>query len=154
MAMTRYKEAREAAETVRNWQDAGLEVVFTNGVFDILHIGHIRYLQQSKALGDKLVIGLNSDASVRRLKGETRPVHTLADRAEVLSALACVDLVTSFAEDTPLELITLLLPDILTKGGDYTIDRIVGADIVQNQGGAVHSIDFVSGYSTTDILNK
>lgn len=154
MVIPKFKNAAEAAAIVQSWQDAGLEVVFTNGVFDILHVGHVRYLQASRLLGDKLIIGLNADDSVRRLKGDSRPINNLEARAEVLAALQCVDLITFFEEDTPLEIISLILPDILTKGGDYSIDKIVGAEIVQDQGGTVHSIDFIPGYSTTGILNK
>lgn len=154
MVIPKFKNAAEAAAIVQSWQDAGQEVVFTNGVFDILHVGHVRYLQASRLLGDKLIIGLNADDSVRRLKGDSRPINNLEARAEVLAALQCVDLITFFEEDTPLEIISLILPDILTKGGDYSIDKIVGAEIVQDQGGTVHSIDFIPGYSTTGILNK
>lgn len=154
MVIQKFKNAAEAAAIVQSWQDAGQEVVFTNGVFDILHVGHVRYLQASRLLGDKLIIGLNADDSVRRLKGDSRPINNLEARAEVLAALQCVDLITFFEEDTPLEIISLILPDILTKGGDYSIDKIVGAEIVQDQGGTVHSIDFIPGYSTTGILNK
>ncbi|HQW12422.1 MAG TPA: D-glycero-beta-D-manno-heptose 1-phosphate adenylyltransferase [Saprospiraceae bacterium] len=154
MYPNKIKEPEEANRIIQNWQDAGLEVVFTNGCFDLLHAGHVSYLHESRRLGDRLVIALNDDSSVSRLKGPTRPVNTLQDRAIVLSALQDVDLITWFSEDTPLELITLLLPDILTKGGDYEPDSIVGADIVCEAGGAVVSLPFVDGYSTTNFLNK
>lgn len=154
MYPNKIKEPEEAHRIIQNWKDAGLEVVFTNGCFDLLHAGHVAYLHESRLLGDHLVIALNDDDSVRRLKGSTRPVNTLQDRALVLSALQDVDLITWFSEDTPLELITLLIPDILTKGGDYTPETIVGADIVQDAGGAVVSLPFVDGYSTTKLLNK
>lgn len=145
---------QEAEKAVKIWQQQGLNVVFTNGCFDILHPGHVRYLTQSRALGDKLIVALNDDDSVRRLKGRSRPVNTLADRMEVLSALQCVDAVTCFSEDTPLILIQSLLPDILTKGGDYTPDKVVGADAVTEAGGQVIIIDFETGYSTSNILKK
>lgn len=130
------------------------KVVFTNGCFDILHTGHIRYLEESKKLGDVLVIGLNSDSSVKMLKGESRPVNNQYDRAEVLSALRCVDYICIFEEETPYKLIATLLPDILTKGGDYNPDNIAGADIVRNNGGDVVIINFVEGKSTSLIIDK
>lgn len=130
------------------------KIVFTNGCFDIIHAGHVFYLNEAKKLGDILVIGLNSDDSVKRLKGETRPINSQNDRAVVLSALKSVDYVVYFEEDTPLELISLLKPDILVKGGDYQIDNIVGADIVRSNGGSIVTISFVEGKSTTNIINK
>ena len=132
----------------------GKKIVFTNGCFDILHAGHVKYLAEAKKLGDLLIVGLNSDSSVGRLKGPERPVNHEEDRAVVLSALKSVDYVTVFSEETPLELIRLLQPDVLVKGGDYTIDRIVGADLVQAKGGDVVTIPFVEGKSTTNILNR
>ncbi len=132
----------------------GKRVVFTNGCFDIIHIGHVVYLSEAKSLGDILVVGLNSDASVKRLKGEERPVNNERDRATVLSALQSVDYVTIFDEDTPYELISELIPDILVKGGDWGIDQIVGADVVMKNGGTVKSLRFVQGKSTTDIINR
>lgn len=130
-------------------------MVFTNGCFDLLHRGHATYLAQARALGASLVVALNTDASVRRLgKGEDRPVNPLADRAAVIAALASVDLVTWFDADTPLDLILLLRPDVLVKGGDWTPDRIVGAREVQGFGGSVHSIPFAFDRSTTDILHR
>jgi rfaE bifunctional protein nucleotidyltransferase chain/domain len=130
------------------------KIVFTNGCFDILHAGHVTYLQQAKALGDLLVIGLNSDSSVKKLKGEVRPVVAENDRALVLSALRSVDFVVLFDEETPFELIKSIKPDFLVKGGDYTPDSIVGADIVKDSGGQVVVIPFVEGKSTTSILDK
>lgn len=130
------------------------KIVFTNGCFDILHVGHIRYLQQAQSLGDCLVVGLNSDASVKRLKGPTRPVQTELDRAEILASLACVDYVCLFTEDTPLELIRLVQPDFLVKGGDWSVDKIVGSDLVQARGGKVQSLPFHQGRSTSSIVNK
>ncbi len=129
-------------------------VVFTNGCFDLLHPGHIEYLAQARALGDVLVVGLNSDASVRRLKGAGRPLVPEADRAAALAALRSVDAVTLFDEDTPLELISALLPDVLVKGGDYDLDGIVGREVVEEAGGEVRVLPFVEGYSTTGILNR
>lgn len=130
------------------------KIVFTNGCFDVLHFGHVNYLLEAKKLGDLLVIGLNSDESVRRLKGPTRPVNGEKERAFVLAALACVDYVTLFEEDTPEELIKVVRPDVLVKGGDYTLDRIVGADFVLQNGGSVSTIPFVEGFSSTQIIEQ
>ena len=127
-------------------------IVFTNGVFDILHRGHVQYLNDARALGDTLVVGLNSDASVKRLKGPSRPVVTESDRAFVLSNLKAVDYVIIFEEDTPYELISEILPNILVKGGDWAVDDIVGGDIVRAHGGIVKNIPFVNGHSTTSII--
>lgn len=131
----------------------GRKVVFTNGCFDILHVGHIQYLQQARQLGDFLVIGLNDDASVHRLKGEGRPLIAGPQRAELLGALACVDAVVFFAGDTPLTLIETLRPDILVKGGDYTPDQVVGREAVESFGGKVEVLPFVEGFSTSDIVD-
>jgi rfaE bifunctional protein nucleotidyltransferase chain/domain len=135
------------------WRDAesGL-VVFTNGVFDLLHVGHIDLLTAARAFGDRLVVGLNTDASVHQLKGPTRPIHSEADRAYVVAALECVDAVTVFDEDTPLELIMALRPDVLVKGGDYTPDTIVGRTEVESWGGRVHVVPLTAGHSTTRII--
>lgn len=130
------------------------KVVFTNGCFDILHLGHITYLAQARQLGDALVVGLNSDASVRRLKGPSRPVNDQNARAQLLAALECVDYVVFFEEDTPLNIITQVVPDVLVKGGDYSIDNIVGADFVMQNGGKVLTIPFVNGFSTTSIIEN
>ncbi len=129
-------------------------VVFTNGCFELLHRGHVEYLAQAKALGDVLVVGLNSDASVQRLRGAGRPLVAEADRAAVLVALRSVDAVTLFDEDTPLELISTLLPDVLVKGGDYDLDGIVGREVVEEAGGEVRVLPFVEGHSTTSILDR
>jgi rfaE bifunctional protein nucleotidyltransferase chain/domain len=130
-------------------------VVFTNGVFDILHRGHVTYLAQARALGASLIVALNSDASARRLgKGSDRPVNTLVDRAAVIAALGCVDRVTWFETDTPLELILAVKPDVLVKGGDWKTEAIVGAREVQGWGGSVHSIAFAHQRSTTALLEK
>ncbi len=133
----------------------GKRIVFTNGCFDLMHIGHTRYLQAAKALGDTLVIGVNSDASVRSLdKAPDRPIVPDAQRAEVLAALGCVDYVVIFDESDPLQLITAVQPDILVKGGDWTLDRIVGRDVVEARGGVVKTIPLVSGLSTTGLLQR
>ena len=129
-------------------------IVFTNGVFDILHPGHVRYLQQARALGSMLVVGVNSDASVRRNKGPDRPINPEAERAEVLAALECVDAVAIFDEDTPAEIIHACQPDILVKGADWAADAIVGRDTVEARGGRVERIAVEEGYSTTEIVKK
>lgn len=129
--------------------------MFTNGCFDLMHIGHTRYLQAAKSLGDVLVVGVNSDASVRGLdKAPDRPIVPQSQRAEVLAALACVDFVVIFDELDPLRLITAVQPDVLVKGGDWTIDRIVGRDIVESRGGVVKTIPLVPGLSTTSLLQR
>lgn len=133
----------------------GKRIVFTNGCFDLMHIGHTRYLQAAKALGDVLVVGVNSDASVRSLdKAPDRPIVAEAQRAEVLAALGCVDYVVIFSEPDPLRLITSIQPDVLVKGGDWAIDRIVGRDIVEGRGGIVKTIPLVPGFSTTGLLQR
>ncbi|QJD97501.1 D-glycero-beta-D-manno-heptose 1-phosphate adenylyltransferase [Mucilaginibacter robiniae] len=144
----------ELKTTVSNWQQQGLKVVFTNGCFDLLHTGHITYLAKAAEMGDKLILGLNADASVKRLKGESRPVNPQDSRALLLAALFFIDAVVLFEEDTPHNLITILLPDLLVKGGDYTIDNIVGASEVIANGGEVKTINFVEGYSSTSIIQK
>jgi len=142
------------AEAVRSLQRAGKKVVFTNGCFDLLHVGHVRYLQQARELGDALIVGVNSDASVRRLKGPGRPLTPAKERAEILAALACVDFVTVFAAATPLQLIRALGPDVLVKGGDWPVDAIVGREVVQARGGSVVAIPFVKNRSTTAVIGK
>ena len=130
-------------------------VVFTNGVFDVLHRGHVTYLDRARALGASLVLALNSDASAKRLgKGADRPLNNELDRAMVVAALASVDLVTWFDEDTPLQLITRLRPDVLVKGGDYDMDTLAETQVVRSYGGRALALDFVSGYSTTALLKK
>jgi len=136
------------------WHEKGESIVFTNGCFDILHAGHIRYLEAAAALGDHLIIGVNDDNSVRRLKGETSPINVLDSRLYLLASLSCVDGVVSFSGDTPLELIMELHPDILAKGGDYTVASIVGAKEVLAWGGKVEVIPFVDGFSTTKLERK
>ena len=132
----------------------GKKVVFTNGCFDLLHVGHVRYLQEARAQGDILVVGLNADASVKRLKGAERPLQVEDDRGEILAGLACVDFVSVFTEDTPAQIIEKVKPDILVKGGDWPIDKIVGADFVIKNGGQVKSLQFVNGKSTTNLVEK
>lgn len=132
----------------------GKKIVFTNGVFDIIHRGHVEYLNEAKALGDHLIVGLNADASVKRLKGDKRPVNKEADRKFVMENLKAVDDVIIFTEDTPYNLISQIIPDVLVKGGDWTEDKIVGSDIVKQNGGKVFSLKFVDNYSTTGIIEK
>lgn len=130
------------------------KIVFTNGCFDLLHVGHIRYLAQAKRLGDFLIIGLNSDSSVKELKGEDRPINSFEDRATLLSAIESVDLVIMFEEQTPENLIKDIVPDILVKGGDYNIEDIVGYQTVMQNGGQVKTLSFYDGYSSTNYINK
>jgi len=132
----------------------GRRVVFTNGCFDLIHPGHIRYLQEARRLGDALIVALNSDRSVRELKGEKRPILDQNERAEVVAALGCVDYVTIFDEPTPREIIAALLPDVLVKGGDWGIDQIVGRQEVEACGGEVLSLPFIEGCSTTDLIER
>ena len=148
--MTRAEAAAFAGAARRD----GRRVVFTNGVFDILHPGHIRYLQQARALGDLLIVGLNSDASVRRNKGPERPINNEGERAEILEALECVDAVTVFDEETPAEIIRAVQPDILVKGADWAEDAIVGRDTVEARGGRVVRIPIEQGFSTTEIIRR
>ncbi len=132
----------------------GKKIVFTNGCFDLLHVGHVRYLQAARNLGGILVVALNTDASVKKLKGPTRPVQTENDRAEILAALGSVDFTFLFGEETPERIIKLMKPDILAKGGDWKIEQIVGAPFVQSYGGQVFSLDFIEGKSTTRLIEK
>jgi len=145
---------KEAQVCCQNWQQTHKKVVFTNGCFDLLHPGHIKYLEDAKALGDVLVIGLNADASISRLKGEARPINPLQDRASMLLGLKAVDLVVAFEEDTPLDLISMLLPDVLVKGGDYQADDIVGAQEVREHGGEVVVVPFLDGYSSSKLIGR
>lgn len=144
----------EAIEVVEAWKQKGIKTVFTNGCFDLLHLGHLDYLSKSKDLGDKLILGLNSSASVSRLKGPTRPINSTESRAMMLAALEFIDLVVVFEEDTPLNIIASLTPNILVKGGDYTIATIIGASEVEAKGGLVKVIPFLDGYSSTTIVTK
>ena len=151
MAIVTRNEIGRVAEALRR---AGRKVVFTNGVFDLLHPGHVRYLQQAKELGDALIVGINSDRSVRLNKGEGRPIHAEAERAEILGALQVVDVVVVFDEETPHEVIAAVQPDVLVKGADWPEDGIVGRDIVEARGGVVVRVPVESGYSTSLIIEK
>ena len=151
---TRIVTLPEAQKTIEQWRITGKTVTFTNGVFDILHPGHIFSLSQAAAEGDYLIVGLNSDASTKRLKGDSRPVNDEQSRALVLAALLMVDLVVIFEEDTPLNLITTLRPDVIVKGGDYTLEQIVGSKEVMEYGGRVVINPIVEGFSTTGIIGK
>lgn len=142
------------SDRLTDWKKEGKSIVFTNGCFDILHLGHVDYLEKASELGDKLVIGLNTDSSVRKLKGPERPVNDEITRSRILAALQFVDAVILFEEDTPLDLIRQVKPDILVKGDDYTVQTIVGADIVIENGGAVKTIPLVKGYSTSNVISK
>jgi D-beta-D-heptose 7-phosphate kinase / D-beta-D-heptose 1-phosphate adenosyltransferase len=150
----------ELAERCEALRREGKRIVFTNGCFDILHTGHASYLERARALGDLLVVGVNDDASVRRLKGEHRPIVHEEDRTALLAALRAVDIVSLFWEDTPLELIEIVQPDVLVKGGDYDPEAtdgthyIVGSDVVRSRGGEVHVIEFVEGRSTSGIIDR
>ena len=136
------------------WKFFGKKVVFTNGCFDILHRGHVDYLAKARALGDILIVGLNDDASVKRLKGQQRPVVGQDDRAEVLAALKSVDYVCLFSEDTPYELIKAVVPDVLVKGADWAVEKVVGKDVVEAAGGTVQTIEFLPNRSTTNIIAR
>ncbi|ASQ89822.1 D-glycero-beta-D-manno-heptose 1-phosphate adenylyltransferase [Prosthecochloris sp. GSB1] len=144
----------DAELLVRRLQRKGRKIVFTNGCFDILHAGHVQYLEKARAMGDALVVGVNSDASVRRLKGERRPVSPQADRSLVLAGLESVDAVVLFDEDTPELLIQKLLPDILVKGADWPIEKIAGARAVLESGGKVETVEFLEGRSTTGLIER
>ena len=148
------RTAGSLRSVLARYKKAGKKVVFTNGCFDVLHLGHARYLQKARSLGDALVVGMNTDASVRKLKGPGRPVNREKDRAEVLAALACVDFVVLFSEPTPKKLIEAVRPDFLVKGGDWKVKDIAGAPFVASYGGRVKTIPFVKGFSTTGLLKK
>lgn len=152
--LNKISDLQSLKTSIAQWQSEGKKVVFTNGVFDLLHIGHITYMAKAAELGDKLVIGLNSDSSVKRIKGKDRPVNDQNSRAALLAALFFVDAIVVFGEDTPINVITTLMPDILVKGADYSIENIVGAKEVMANGGEVKTIDFVEGYSSTSIIKK
>lgn len=141
-------------KTVKALRKKGKRIVFTNGCFDILHAGHVRYLKRARSLGDALVVGLNSDSSIRAIKGETRPIVPEKERAEVLSALECVDYVVIFKEPTPLKLIEAILPDVLAKGADWAAKEIIGGGCVKNSGGRIARITLVKGRSTTNIISR
>lgn len=144
----------EIGQTLRQWRAQGETIVFTNGCFDILHYGHLHYLAEARDLGSKLIVGMNSGASVSRLKGPHRPINDERTRTHLMAGLQCVDAVVVFEEETPLSLITLVRPDVLVKGGDWQPAQIVGADLVLSYQGRVLSLPFVEGYSTTNIEQK
>lgn len=146
------KTRKELLTIIEDLKAKGKRIVFTNGCFDLLHIGHVRYLEKARALGDVLVVGVNSDSSVRKLKGPKRPVLPEEERAEILSGLGCVDYVTLFDEIDPLKLITSLQPDVLVKGGDWTKEQTVGKDVVERSGGEVVIIPFVKGASSSNLI--
>lgn len=145
---------REARERIARWRADGETVAFTNGVFDLLHRGHVEYLEETAALADHLVVGINDDASVRRLKGPERPILPEAERQELVGALRCVDLAVLFGEDTPARIIEQVGPDVLVKGGDWAIDRIVGREFVEARGGRVLTIPVREGHSTTHLVER
>jgi rfaE bifunctional protein nucleotidyltransferase chain/domain len=146
------KERKELLRIIKTLKAKGNRIVFTNGCFDLLHIGHIRYLEKARTLGDILVVGVNSDSSVRKLKGPKRPVLPVKERAEILSGLECVDYITIFDEIDPLKLITSLKPNVLVKGGDWTKEQIVGREVVERSGGEVVIIPFIKGASTSNLI--
>ena len=144
----------DLTEAISLYRKQNKKIVFTNGCFDLLHVGHVRYLKQAKSLGDVLVVGINTDASVQKLKGPTRPIQNESDRAEILASLKAVDHTVLFSEETPLKLIEAIKPDYLVKGGDWKINQIVGSDFVLSYGGKVQSLQFIDGRSTTAIISK
>ena len=148
------KTRKEISKIVSELKNSGKKIIFTNGCFDIIHAGHVQYLEEAKELGDILIIGLNSDNSVQRLKGKGRPINNETDRAIVLSGFYIIDYVVIFEEDTPYDLIKLIKPDVLVKGGDWKVRDIVGSDIVLKNGGEVRSLSFLEGYSTTKLIEQ
>lgn len=154
MTESKIVSREQAIAQADKWRAEGQQLVFTNGCFDIVHLGHIDYLEKARSLGSKLVLGLNTDASVSRIKGPLRPVVNEYARSRLMAALAFVDLVVLFDEPTPLELIEAVQPDILVKGDDYTVATIVGADFVLDRGGKVETISLVPGYSTTKLIER
>ncbi len=151
---SKIQSLEQLLETVAHWRSQGERIVFTNGCFDILHFGHAKYLAEARDLGHRLIVGTNSDSSVRALKGPHRPIQEEKSRMTVLASLACVDAVILFSTETPLPLIEALLPDVLVKGGDWEIAKIVGADLVLSNGGTVKNLSFAEGFSTTKIEEK
>ena len=149
-----FKDSESIKPTLAKWAEEGCKVVFTNGCFDILHKGHVDYLFEASKLADKMVVGLNTDASVRSIKGDARPVNDNEARALIMAALGFVDMVVFFGEDTPKELIDVVQPDVLTKGSDYEVKNIVGYDTVMAKGGEVITIDLTDGFSTTALIEK
>ena len=147
------KTREELKKIIHDLKRNGKRIVFTNGCFDLLHVGHVRYLEKAKSLGDVLVVGINSDRSVRGLKGPRRPILSAEERGEILSGLGCIDYITVFDEPTPFELISVLQPDVLVKGGDWTPEQVVGREVVEGSGGRVVILPFVEGSSTTNIID-
>lgn len=145
---------KNLTQALSHYKKLGKKVVFTNGCFDLLHVGHVRYLDQASSLGDVLIVGINSDESVKRLKGPTRPIQNENDRAEILASLKSVTHTVLFTEDTPYQLIAAVKPDILVKGGDWKLEQIIGSDIVLANGGEVKSLLFIDGKSTTKIIER
>lgn len=154
MTMGKVVSLQELLEVRRRLKEEGKRVVFTNGCFDILHRGHVDYLMKARSLGDALVVGLNTDASVRNLKGQDRPIVEEDDRAHVLASLQSVDFVCLFEEDTPIEIIRALIPDVLVKGADWAVTEVVGKDIVEQAGGSVQTIEFLPNRSTSGLIRK
>jgi len=152
--MGRFVVLTDLVRIRQEWKQLRKKVVFTNGCFDIIHRGHVDYLEKAKALGDILIVGLNTDSSVRRLKGSQRPIVEEEDRAQVLAGLQSVDYVCLFAEDTPYEMIKALVPDVLVKGADWSVDNVVGKDVVESAGGSVQTIQFLPNRSTSRIIDK
>ena len=144
----------DLAALIEGWRQNGEKIVFTNGCFDLLHLGHIDYLEKTRTLGTKMIVGLNADKSVGRLKGSYRPLQDQISRARILAALEVVDAVVLFEEDTPENLIKQVVPDVLVKGDDYTVEEIVGHDFVRENGGEVKTVPFLEGYSTSELIKK
>lgn len=151
---SKIKNKNDILDQVNQWRDQNKKIVFTNGCFDIMHIGHARYLDEARCQGNVLIVGVNSDSSVTRLKGSHRPINPIQDRLALLAALDSVSAVIEFEEDTPYNLIATIMPDVLVKGGDWRPEQIIGSDIVLNNGGLVRSLQFVDGKSTTSIEQK
>ena len=154
MSVQKIKTLSEIVQLRAPFRKLGKKLVFTNGCFDILHVGHVRYLNQARSLGDALVVGVNSDRSVRKIKGEQRPIMSELERAEVLASLACVDFVFIFDDTTPKAVIDAIVPDVLVKGADWGLSEIVGRDTVEDAGGSVLNIPLVEGSSTTEIIRR
>jgi rfaE bifunctional protein nucleotidyltransferase chain/domain len=154
LSRSKIKTLKELKKILLNLKSKDKKIVFTNGCFDLLHYGHLRYLEEAKAKGDILVVAINSDASVRKIKGNKRPLTNEKDRARIIAGLGCVDYVAIFSQDTPLEIIKLLKPDILVKGSDWKTNNIVGRELVLKHGGKVLALSFLRGYSTTNLIKK
>ena len=149
-----YQSTAEIKIQIDQWKNDGEQLVFTNGCFDLIHLGHINYLWEAKGLGTKLILGINSDQSISRLKGPSRPIKNEENRIAIMASLACIDMVVLFDDDTPIQLIKSINPHILVKGGDWAIDQIVGSQDVIDNGGSVQSLSFIDGYSSTAIIDK